>query len=112
MSNLRWIKNDLFSIARRLREIDRGYRIARNVETGKFEVHNLRQAHTLCLVLPYETLDARTVELVKKTHVSRADELLSEMEKSNSLLEKEKYYQIGQKAMARVEESLCKSNQL
>lgn len=111
MSNLRWIRNDLFSIARRLKEIDRWYRVAFNVETERFEVHNLRQAHTLCLVVPYETLDARTVNMVRKTHVSRADELLAEMEKHNSLLEKQKDYEVGQKVMARVEETLCKSNQ-
>lgn len=108
MANLRWIKNDLFSIARRIKEIDRNYRIAFNTLTDKFEVHNVRQPDTLCLVLPYDRLDARTIQLVRKTRVSRADELIEEMERSNQQLEKDQEYAIKQKVMAQVEEVLCK----
>lgn len=84
----RFIDDDMFGVCRRLRSIDDGYRIFRNYKTGKFEVHNVNDTITLCLVLPYETLDERTVNHVLRTRVERAQALIEEAERHNAALEK------------------------
>ena len=70
-------------IARRLKSIDDGYFIFLNYRTGKLEVHNDKNgANTLCLVLPYDALDERTVRRVRETRIERARELIAELERS------------------------------
>lgn len=89
IGNGRIIDDDLFGIARRLKSIDDGYYIVLNYKTGKFEVHNSKCApRTLCLVLPFETLDERTVRKVNMTRAERVEELLREAERNNELLER------------------------
>ncbi len=84
----RVIEDDMFGVCRRLKSIDDGYFVFLNYKTGKFEVHNSACApHTLCLVLPYETLDERTVGRVLKTRVERLSELVAEAERSNAKLD-------------------------
>lgn len=89
IGNGRVIDDDLFGIARRLKSIDDGYYILLNYKTGKFEVHNGKCApRTLCLVLPFETLDERTVRKVNMTRAERVEELLREAERDNEKLER------------------------
>ncbi len=80
----RVIEDDMFGVARRLREIDSGYFVFLNYKTGKFEVHNRRSSPTLCLVLPYETLDERTVNRVRYTRAERAKAIIADMERHNA----------------------------
>lgn len=87
MPYLTVIANDLFDIASRLKEIDDGYFVCYNRKASRYEVHNNRQkGSTFCLAVPYDALDARTVELVRKTRVENACKLLEEMERANSAL--------------------------
>lgn len=83
------IVNDVFDVASRLCEIDAGYVVYYNKLQGRYEVHNNRQkGDSLALVLPFDCLDARTIELVYKTRVENAQRLFAEMERDNQLAEK------------------------
>lgn len=87
----RVIDDDMFGVCRRLKTIDDGYFVFLNYVTGKFEVHNRRsRPNTLCLVLPYETLDERTVNRVLYTRAERMREILEQMERENAALERER----------------------
>lgn len=80
----RVIDDDLFGVARRLKGIDDGYFVFLNYKTGKFEIHNRRDSpSTLCLVLPYETLDERTVNKVLYTRAERVEKIVADMEREN-----------------------------
>ncbi len=81
----RVIDGDLFGICDRLKSIDDGYFVFLNYVTGKFEVHNRHCVpNTLCLVLPYETLDERTVRRVLYTRAERAALIIERMERENA----------------------------
>ncbi len=86
--NGRVIDDDLFGVCRRLKSIDDGYFVFLNYKTGKFEVHNGKDTRTLCLVLPYDTLDERTVRRVLYTRAERADRIAAQMERDNAKAEK------------------------
>ncbi len=100
----RVIDDDMFGVCRRLKTIDDGYFVFLNYKSGKFEVHD-RRAHpnTLCLVLPFETLDERTVNRVLYTRAERASELIEELERENAALERER----KDRAMKRILSSVC-----
>lgn len=75
---------DTFGIEVRLREIDDGYRVFYNKVKNRYEIHNVKlRPNTLVLVSPYDELDARIIKLVRKTSVSRADEIFREIEEHN-----------------------------
>lgn len=85
----RVIDDDMLGVCGRLKSIDDGYFVFLNYKTGKLEVHNAKDAQrTLCLVLPYDTLDERTVRHVRRTRAERARELIAQVERENALLEK------------------------
>lgn len=85
----RVIDDDMFGVARRLKGIDDGYFVFLNYKTGKFEIHNRRDSPSLCLVLPYETLDERTVNKVLYTRAERVEKIVADMERENRRLEAE-----------------------
>ena len=75
----------MLGVAARLRSIDDGYFVFLNYKTGKLEVHNKHCApHTLCLVLPYDRLDERTVRRVRYTRAERIKETLAAIERENA----------------------------
>lgn len=85
----RVIDDDMLGVCGRLKSIDDGYFVFLNYKTGKLEVHNAKDTpRTLCLVLPYDTLDERTVRHVRRTRAERARELIAQVERENALLEK------------------------
>ena len=81
VADVREVESDLFDIARRLKEIDAGYFIL--CKRGRFEVHNRGDKPTYCLTVPWSELDARSVELVRKTRAERAAKLFAELERDN-----------------------------
>ena len=84
------IKTDLFDIARRLHEIDANYLLFFNKRSSRYEVHNSKQqGNTLAVTVPYETLDARTLTLVRQTRAENAQRLFDEIEKHNQQVEKQ-----------------------
>jgi len=75
-------------VVRELKEFERGYFVMYNPMSEKYEVHNKDNiGNTYCLTT-YRNLDSRTIELVQKTHVTRADILAKDAEKSQELYEK------------------------
>ena len=99
----RVIRDDMFGICRRLKSIDDGYFVFLNYKTGKFEVHNRKDARTLCLVLPYDRLDERTVRRVLYTRAERVRELTERMERDNARLEVQRVQAAARKAVAACE---------
>ena len=84
------VTGDLYGISERIKEIDENYFLYYSYRTHRYEVHNSNQrGHSLSLVLPYETLDERTLRHVRRTRSERAKELFDEMEKENQKVEKE-----------------------
>ena len=79
----------MFGISRRLKSIDDGYFVFLNYKTGKFEVHNKKDTPSLCLVLPYDRLDERTVRHVLYTRAERVAEIVRRMDEQNARLERE-----------------------
>lgn len=96
----RVIDDDLFGVCRRLKSIDDGYFVFLNYKTGRFEVHNRKDAHTLCLVLPYDRLDERTVRHVLYTRAERAREIVERMERENARLDAERRRTAVQKILS------------
>lgn len=81
---LKQVTRDLYDISRRIREIDRFYRIMFDCRSEKFEVHNLRQAgNTYCLTVPFDRLDERTLTLVRKT-VSQGQRMCLKISKNTT----------------------------
>ena len=81
------VKNDLFNISRRIKQIDKNYFLMFNFKTKKFEVHYKRNKNTLEIILPFNVLDKRTLDLVRKTRVENREKLIEEMDKNNKELE-------------------------
>lgn len=78
------ITDDLYGIASRLREIDDDYRVYRNPDKHRFEVHSKSGLQVVC---PWEELDARLIAYVRETRVQRLDELMRAIDEENARLE-------------------------
>jgi len=78
------IKNDVFDIASRLKEIDNSYYIIFNPEKKRFEVHSSEIGKSsLCFVVPFDRLDKRTIDYALKTRVQNIKKLEKEIEENN-----------------------------
>ena len=87
MDRLVEIKNDVFDVASRLREIDGDYYPVYNLTKKRFEIHHRGRAKSLQLVLPYDTLDIRAVNRVKETRREWVENMLRDMERQNQKAE-------------------------
>lgn len=99
----RIIEDDLFGICARLKSIDGGYYVFLDYKTGRFELHHGVGAHSLCLVLPFDRLDERTVRHVLYTRAERVKELVAAMERENAKLENEQNRRAADRAFAAFE---------
>lgn len=97
------IKEDLFDIAHRLKELDVRYRVYRNLRANRFEIH---ANGALQLATPFDRLDARTLDLVRKTRLENADRLIGEIDKSNARLKRAEEVATREKIMTEVEKVL------
>ena len=87
--NLRVITDDVFGIARRIKEIDSRYFVVYNEAKKRYEVHSSEnKGDTLSLVCPYESLDARVIKLVRATRRENAKQIFSDVEQHNEKIEK------------------------
>lgn len=78
------INHDVFNIVNRLKQINKNYFVMYNKKTNKFEIHNKSYANTLCLTLPYSSLDARAINYVLKSE--QVEQVLLEIERNNQNL--------------------------
>lgn len=84
------INSNVYDIPQRLKELDPDYYIVLNTETQKFEVHHARQiGGTFCLTLPFDELDARTIEYVRSHDIKYAKKIFEEIDRHNEALERE-----------------------
>ena len=91
MKNQKVIQSDTYFICERLKEIDSSYFILFNFENNKFEIHSsMQRGSTYCLTIPYEVLDERTVDLVKKTRANNVDKLIEEIDQENERIQKQR----------------------
>jgi hypothetical protein len=103
------VTGDLYSIADRLKEIDEGYFIYYSYKNRRYEVHNKNQrGQTLSLVLPYKSLDERTVRLVRKTRSERMESLVKQMEEENARIEREQTRLLIKKKQDEFEETMIR----
>ena len=93
------VESDLFDVVNRVKEIDRNYYIVYNKTKEKFEVHYHGQTPAFCLTVPYDSLDARTVDLVLKTRVENSKKLFEEIDRHNLNLQKESCKKVFDNAM-------------
>jgi len=78
------ITNDVFDIAKRIKEIDPDYFVVYDKKLCRFEVHNKRQRYdTLALVLPYDRLDCRAIEKVASTRIEYIADQLDKIDLHN-----------------------------
>jgi hypothetical protein len=78
------ITSDLFDISGRLKYIDPNYQIYRNHIKNRFE---LWWCGAFSLVIPYDTLDERTLSYTVKTRRENADETENEINEANAEVE-------------------------
>lgn len=91
MKNQKVIQSDTYYICERLKEIDSSYFIVFNFEKNKFEIHSSEQkGDSYCLTIPYDVLDERTINLVKKTRAINVDKLIEEMDKENDIKQRQR----------------------
>ena len=83
---LKVITNDLYDIADRLRAVNDNYVVYYNTDKSRFEVHDGAKGN-MEFVVPYDELDARTVEYALHTRVENAKRIIEEVEESNRRLE-------------------------
>lgn len=104
---VREVRSDTFGIVDRLKAIDEGYFVVYDKKSHGYEVHNrFQRGNTFALKVPYPSLDARTVTLVRRTRAENAKKLLDEIERENKKREERADKAIIEKAMAEAEELL------
>ena len=103
--NYQIIKNDIFNIAKRLKSIDSKYFIVFNSNRNKYEVHYTRAKNIYELTIPYDKLDARTIDFVLKTRIQNKQKIFEEIENSNKKLEQQNIKNLIEKIDRRIYES-------
>lgn len=88
------VTNDLFDIAWRLTAVKDSYLLYYNRESNRYEVHDgAKLGNTLEFVVPYDSLDARTVDYTRYSRVENAKAIFADIERHNAELQKEQLKQ-------------------
>lgn len=95
------VENDLFSVADRIKSIDDKYKIYYNGESRKFEVRSAADG-SLQVTIPYDSLDSRAVDYVRKTRIERMDALIEEIERANAVAEQNAIAKATEKALSQL----------
>ncbi len=80
------ITDDLYDIAWRLKAVNSEYELFYNAEKGRYQVHDKKGA--LAFVVPFDELDARTVDYALRTRIQNARRIFEEVERNNARLER------------------------
>lgn len=97
------VKDDLYHIAKRLKEVDSRYLLLFNRVLNRFEIH---AQGALQVVVPFDRLDARTINLARETRIENAQKNLLEMDKHNARLERAHEKDACDRIMTQVENVL------
>ena len=91
------IQNDVYFVLNRIKEIDKNYRIFYNTTKKHFEIHNSKQkGDSYCLTVPFNVLDERVVNLVRKSRVENAETIFKEIDKQNEEINKKREKEMQQ----------------
>ena len=94
------IKNDVFDVVKRIKKIDRNYRVVYNTKKAAYELHNKAQIFTsYCLTFPYKFIDARMVDYTLKTQSKNREKILKEIEQENEKMLKNKIKESKEKLL-------------
>ncbi|MCI5819833.1 MAG: hypothetical protein MRZ86_04545 [Acidaminococcus sp.] len=93
------IKNDLYEVADRIREVG-NYKLYYNRKKGRYEIHS---PFGLELTLGSKTPTGEVVVRLRKTRMEKIDDLLKEIERENTLAEKAAKEKIIKKTELRYE---------
>ncbi len=100
MDKLFEVRDDLFGIAERIKSIDANYKIYFNGDTRRFELYNTSRKPSFQLVLPYRTLDKRTLDYALESGVKNKEKIIREIEENNKRLEAEHFRTLFEKTMS------------
>ena len=85
------VEHDLYGIAERITAIESGYFIVYDTRQGNYQVHSAdNKGSTYCFTVPYDALDARTLDYCNRTLVANTDRLLRELDAHNEELDERK----------------------
>lgn len=82
------IDNDVFDIAKRIKDIDEGYFILFDVDKNVYELHNKFQLTSFCLTIPYANLDNRVIDLILYSDASNIDKIIEDIDRNNEYIER------------------------
>lgn len=94
------ITHDLFDIAKRLKGIDRRYKLFFNRKKNRYEIY---ANWAMQMALPFERLDARTLSYARKTRLENLEKIIAEIEKENARIEIENAKRSRDKILAAAE---------
>ena len=100
---LKLITDDLYDVAARLRSVKESYAVYYNTELERYEVHDSARK-CLEFVVPFDELDARTVEYARYSRVENAKRIFAEMEEYNERLEKQRAKETIERAATLLED--------
>jgi hypothetical protein len=86
------LENSICDIPKRLEEIDPSLFVCFNKITQRYEVHSLaNHGTTFCFSVPYSELDARTIEVFRRSNLKTRSvkEIIQEMDRENEEKEKQ-----------------------
>lgn len=87
------VEDSVYEIPQRLKEYDSSFFVVYNTRSYKYEVHSTDNLfNTYCFTVPYDELDSRTIDLVKKNDTKKfgAKELEREIDENNKKIEEQK----------------------
>lgn len=94
------IEHDLFDIASRLKEVDERYELFFNKSLNRYEIF---ANGVLQIAVPFDRLDARTVEFARKTRLENLQKLLESIDRENALLDEMKRKQTIENCLKQAE---------
>ena len=94
------IEHDLFDIASRLKEVDERYELYFNKSLGRYEIF---ANGVLQIAVPFDRLDARTVEFARKTRLENLQKLIENIDRENALLDEIKRKQTIEDCLKKAE---------
>lgn len=95
------IKNDVFNVAKRIKQINAGYILVYNNISEKFEVC-YKSINNVQVILPYKNLDSRSVQHIQKTRIENRDKLIKEIDEYNEKLQQQNNNKIKQEILDKV----------
>jgi len=100
------VLNNVYDIPVRLKEVNRDFFVMFNTRIQKFEVHCASQPFdTLACVLPFDELDARTIQYVREFSRERTEHIAEEIDRYNEEIDRREQAAVIDKASYKCREA-------